>query len=229
MSELAERLATVRAAIVEAATTAGRDPSDVDLLAVTKRHPVDTIRDAMNLGLRHFGENFAQELVAKRGEIADDSVDWHFIGKLQRNKAKLVVGNVDLIHAVDSVKLANAIAKRAADAGVVQRMLIAVNVAGEATKSGVAMADAPALLDHVRGLPSVRCEGFMAMPPLVDDPELNRDHFRAVTALRDRLATDESPLPVLSMGTSGDYTVAVQEGATLVRVGTAIFGPRPYT
>jgi len=228
VSELLQRLARVRATIAAAAARAGRSPNDVELLAVTKRHPTAVIREAIAAGLSHFGENFAQELAAKHADIGGD-VHWHFIGKVQRNKVKMVVGLVDLIHAVDSERLADEIDKRAAAAGLCQDILISVNVTGEQTKSGVSVADTPALLSHVRNLSHVRCTGFMTMPPLMDDPELNRPHFAALVALRDRLATGDSPLAVLSMGTSGDYAVAVEEGATLVRVGTAIFGPRSYT
>lgn len=226
--QLAKRLAGVNEAIAAAATRVGRDPASVDLLAVSKRHPVEVVRAAIAVGLTHFGENFAQELSQKR-ELIDDDVQWHFIGKLQRNKVKMLVGVVDLIHAVDSERLANAISRRAEAVGVRQRVLLSVNVAGEESKSGVSMAAAAELLQHIRGLESVVCDGLMAMPPLAEDPEQNRRHFRAVTALRDELRTSENPLPVLSMGTSGDFAVAVEEGATLVRVGTAIFGPRSYT
>jgi hypothetical protein len=147
---------------------------------------------------------------------------WHFIGTLQTNKARAVVGEADLVHAVDSEKLAREIDKRAAAAGVVQVVLVAVNVAGEDTKSGVAPGELPALLAAIAALPAVQCRGLMTMPPLAGEPEDNRRHFAALRALRDACV----PGGELSMGTTGDYEVAVEEGATLVRLGTVLFGAR---
>ncbi|RMH39467.1 MAG: YggS family pyridoxal phosphate-dependent enzyme [Deltaproteobacteria bacterium] len=218
---MAARLAAVRARIAEAAGRAGRDPSEVRIVGVTKRHPAAVVDAAFAAGLRDAGENYAQELARKRADAACGAqVRWHFIGRLQTNKVKLVAGAVDLIHAVDSDRLAREIDRRAA---APQRVLVAVNVAGEASKSGVAPADLPRLIDAIADLPRVDCAGLMTMPPLAADPEANRRHFAALRDLRDR----HLPGGELSMGTTGDYPVAVEEGATLVRIGTALFGPRP--
>jgi len=216
---IAERWREVRARVDAACRAASRDPDEVTLIAVSKTHPASAVREAAAAGATDFGENYAQELAAKRGELPE--LRWHFIGRLQRNKAKLVAGHVVLVHAVDSLDLAAELGKRAA---AVQSMLLAVNIAGETTKGGVSEADAPALARAVAGTANVRLDGLMTMPPPGDDP---RRHFDALRALRDRLAADLGPLPVLSMGMSGDFEAAIACGATHVRIGTAIFGERP--
>ena len=218
-STIAERWREVRARVDAACKAAGRAPSDVTLIAVSKTHPASAVREAAAAGATDFGENYAQELAAKRPECPD--VRWHYIGRLQRNKAKLVAGHVVLVHAVDSVDLAVELGKRA---GGVQPVLIAVNVAGEASKGGVAEADAPALAAAVAKTPNIRLDGLMTMPPPDEDP---RRYFDALRALRDRLAGELGPLPVLSMGMSSDFEAAIACGATHVRIGTAIFGERP--
>jgi pyridoxal phosphate enzyme (YggS family) len=223
--DIAARWAAVRARVDAAARRAGRDPADVTVVAVSKTHPAAAAVAAVAAGAVDLGENYAQELVAKAAEVAaltSAPVRWHFIGRLQRNKAKLVAGKVALVHAVDSVELGVELGKRAAAIGAVQPVLIAVNVAGEATKSGVAADEVEAIVDALRGAAGVRVDGLMTMPPPVEDPEVVRPHFRALRALRDRLG-----LAALSMGMTGDFEVAIAEGATLVRIGTAIFGSRP--
>lgn len=223
MSTLRERWQDVKARVDAACVRAGRDPAGVTIIAVSKTHPASAVREAAAAGATDFGENYAQELVAKRPDCGD--VRWHFIGRLQRNKAKLVAGQVALVHAVDSVELARELGKRAAPA--VQPILLSVNVAGEETKGGVAPDGAPALARAIAELDGVRLDGLMTMPPPSDDPEASRPAFEALRALRDRLASDLGcPLPVLSMGMSGDYEVAIACGATHVRIGTAIFGVR---
>jgi pyridoxal phosphate enzyme (YggS family) len=219
---IAERLGEVRARIAEACAKAGRSPDEVTLVCVSKTQPAAAVREAAAAGASDFGENYAQELVAKAAQLpAGQQIRWHFIGRLQRNKAKLVAGKVALVHAVDSVDLAIELGKRAA---AVQPILIAVNVAGETTKGGVSAADAPALAAQLVGVAGVRLDGLMTMPPPDVDPT---PHFVALRELRDRLAGELGrPLPVLSMGMSGDYEAAIACGATHVRVGTAIFGPR---
>lgn len=220
---LAERIAEVRARVERAAR--GRS---VTIVAVSKRHDAAAVREAWAAGLRDFGENYAQELVKKREELADlgaSGLRWHYIGRLQRNKAKYLAGRVALIHAVDSVELAREIDRRAD--GAVQAVLIAVNVAGEESKGGVASGDVEALLDAIDGLERVRCDGFMTMAPWPETPEQNRAVYAELRKLRERLARPGRELAELSMGTTGDYEVAIAEGATLVRVGTAIFGERP--
>jgi hypothetical protein len=227
----------VRARIAAACRRVGRDPAEVGLLAISKLHPAAAVQAAYDAGVRDVGENFAQELAAKLAELgagpacpggrASPDLRWHFVGRLQRNKVKLVVGRACLIHAVDGADLASEIGRRAAAAGRTQPVLVAVNVGGEDQKSGVAPAALPDLLAHLDRLPAVVCAGLMTMPPLVDDAEQNRVHFAALRQLRDRHRSPERPLAALSMGTTSDYEVAVEEGATLVRVGTAIFGARP--
>ncbi|MBL9019898.1 MAG: YggS family pyridoxal phosphate-dependent enzyme [Myxococcales bacterium] len=222
---IGERWREVRARVTEACATAGRSPDSVTIIAVSKTHPAAAIREALAAGATDFGENYAQELATKMTEVVDPRIRWHFIGRLQSNKAKLVAGKVALVHAVDSASLGAELGKRAA--GVVQPVLISVNIAGEATKGGVSPADAPALARSLAATSGIRLDGLMTMPPPSEDPEASRPAFEALAALRDRLAADLGlPLPVLSMGMSGDYEVAIAAGATHVRVGTAIFGVR---
>ena len=225
MTDVAARYRATRAAIDAACAAAGRRPDEVTLVAVSKLHPVAAIDAAIAAGATDLGENYVQELVAKQAAVTV-APRWHFIGHLQRNKARQVAGKVALVHAVDSVELGVELGKRIAP-GAAQPILIAVNVAGEASKHGVTVADAPALLAALAAVPGVRVDGLMTMPPPTDDPEDARPHFAALRALRDRLATPAAPLPHLSMGMSHDFAVAIACGATLVRIGTAIFGERP--
>jgi pyridoxal phosphate enzyme (YggS family) len=224
VTDVAARWAAVRARIEAVCRAAGRDPAAVTVVAVSKLHPPAAIEAAIAAGVRDLGENYAQELAAKQAALPEIEARWHYIGRLQRNKAKLVAGKVALVHAVDTVELGVELGKRAAVIGAVQPVLIAVNLAGEATKGGVAAGAVAALCDALAGAAGVRVDGLMTMPPPDDDPEASRPHFRALRALRDELAR---PLPVLSMGMSGDFEVAIAEGATHVRIGTAIFGDRP--
>ncbi len=223
---VAARWQAVRAAVDAACRAAGRDPSSVTVVAVSKLHPASVIEEVAAAGATDLGENYVQELLAKQGAVSAP-LRWHFIGRLQRNKARQIVGKVALIHAVDSLELAAELGKRARAAGVVQPILAAVNVGGEAQKTGVAPAEAAAFVAAVRAIDGLRLDGLMTMPPPADDPEQVRPAFRALRALRDQLATAASPLPHLSMGMSDDHAVAIAEGATLVRIGTAIFGARP--
>lgn len=229
MSEpaIAANLAAVRARIDAAARRAGRPAADVGLVAVSKTQPAGAVAAAIAAGVTDVGENYAQEMVGKQAEVAalGAAVRWHFIGQLQRNKAKLVVGRVALIHAVDSPELLEAIDRRAAAAGVVQPVLLAVSAAGEAHKSGVEVERLGALLAAAER-PHLRVEGLMTMPPERATGEAARPYFRELRRVRDRVATAERPLATLSMGMSGDFEVAIEEGSTLVRVGSAIFGSR---
>ncbi len=220
---IAARWAEVKARVEAACERAGRAPSEVTIVAVSKTHPASAVREAVAAGATDFGENYVQELVEKRPVCGD--VRWHYIGRLQRNKARFVAGQVALIHAVDTVELAQELAKRAA--GTLQPVLISVNVAGEATKGGVTPDTAPALARAIAAVAGIRLDGLMTMPPPADDPAASRPAFLALAALRARLADDlGQALPVLSMGMSGDFEVAITCGATHVRVGTAIFGTR---
>jgi hypothetical protein len=226
---VADRWRAVTARVAAACERAGRPAADVAIVAVSKTHPAEAIREAWAAGATEFGENYAQELATKAAELAAGSpapaIRWHFIGRLQRNKARLVAGRVALIHAVDSVELAEEIGKRAG--GAVQPILLAVNLGGEASKGGVGAEAAAAVATALAGVAGTSLDGLMTMPPPADDPEASRPHFAALRALRDRLADQLGrPLPVLSMGMSHDFEVAIACGATHVRIGTAIFGNR---
>jgi pyridoxal phosphate enzyme (YggS family) len=226
VNPIAQNLQDVRAAIAAAAQRSGRDAGAVRLVAVSKTVDLERIRAAIDAGQDLFGENYLQEArdkIAVLGRL----VSWHLVGSLQSNKAREAVALFDLIHAVDRLKLARALDAAAARLGKVQDVLIQVNQAGEATKSGALPAAVPALLQEVARLPHLRVLGLMTMPPWFPDPEAARPYFRALRELRDHLrGLTGLSLPELSMGMSGDFAVAVEEGATLVRVGTAIFGSR---
>ncbi len=207
---IAERIAALRAAI----------PERVTLVAVSKLQGPDAIREAYAAGQRDFGENYAQEWRQKADALADlAGVRWHFIGALQTNKVKVLAGRVAAIHTVDRIELAREISKRFGAKGDPARVFLEVNAGGEATKSGCTPEEAPQLADAVRALPSIQLAGLMCIPPPEDDP---RPHFRALRALRDRLGLAE-----LSIGMSADWRIAIEEGSTCVRIGTAIFGARP--
>ena len=226
MNPIAQRLKDVRAAIAAAAQRSRRDPGSVRLVAVSKTVDLAHIQAAVDAGQDLFGENYLQEARDKIA-VLGRQVSWHLVGSLQSNKAREAVALFDLIHAVDRLKLARALDAAAARLGKVQDVLIQVNQAGEATKSGVEPAAAPALLQEVARLPHLRVLGLMTMPPWFPDPEAARPYFQALRVLRDHLrGLTGLPLTELSMGMSGDFAVAVEEGATLVRVGTAIFGSR---
>jgi len=226
MTQVAQNLEEVRAAIATACRKAGRNPAEVRLVAVSKTVNAERVRQAIAAGQDLFGENYLQEAKDKIA-VLGRQVSWHLVGHLQTKKAKPAVELFDLIHAVDRLKLARALSAAAAASNKVQDILIQVNQAGEDTKSGVAPEAAADLLREVARLPHLRVMGLMTMPPWFADPEAARPYFKALRELRDRLR-DESGLPLteLSMGMSGDFAVAVEEGATLVRVGTAIFGHR---
>jgi len=214
--DVASGLAHVRERIGAACARAGRDPASVKLIAVGKTKPIELLREALQAGQTIFGENYAQELREKADALP--GAEWHFIGALQTNKAKLVVGRAALIHTCDRIALAQELSKRAKSAGLTQRVLLEVNVGREPQKAGVLPEDAAALLEQVRALPALACEGLMCIPPAEGDA---RGHFRSLRQLAERLGLRE-----LSMGMTADYEAAIEEGATLVRVGTAIFGER---
>jgi hypothetical protein len=227
---IADGLGQVRERIAAAERAAGRAPGSVRLLAVSKKMTADDVRAALAAGQRAFGENYAQELRDKRAALLGDPVlphppEWHYIGPLQSNKVKYVAGQVALAHTVDSVALLEAIEARA----LPQACLVQVNVAGESQKRGIAPAELPALLDRFATMSHVTCAGLMVIPPFTERPEDARPHFAALRELRDREAAITRPnvgLRELSMGMSGDLEAAIAEGATIVRVGTAIFGGR---
>jgi pyridoxal phosphate enzyme (YggS family) len=191
----------------------------VTLVAVSKSHPAEAIREAHAAGQRDFGENYVQEWREKAEALADlPGIAWHFIGSLQTNKVKYLAGKVALVHTVDREELGREVAKRWERVGARARVLVEVNLGGEASKGGCPPAEVPGLVERLRTLPALEVAGLTCIPPPEDDP---RPHFRALRALRDSLGLAE-----LSMGMSGDYPVAIEEGSTLVRVGTAIFGER---
>ncbi len=219
-------LAAVRARIAAAAARAGRAADQVRIVAVTKGHPVQRARDAVAAGLLDVGENRVQEALAKQEAWPDGPARWHLIGHLQRNKARLAAGRFVLIHSLDSLRIADALEAAAAAAGVVQEVLVEVNVAREPQKSGAAPEEAPALVAHAAGLPHLAVQGLMTMAPYGAAVEEQHRVFGALRELRDRLATSGLPLAVLSMGMSADFEAAVEEGATMVRLGTILFGER---
>jgi pyridoxal phosphate enzyme (YggS family) len=226
MTQVAQNLALVNRRLADAAQRAGRDPAEVRLVAVSKKVAAARLSQAVAAGQRRFGENYVQEAKGKIAALGP-GLSWHLIGSLQTNKAKEAVALFDLIHSVDRLKLAQALESAAARLGKVQAVLIQVSLAGEASKSGAAPEAVPELLKAMAGLPHLKVAGLMTMPPWFADPEAARPFFRALRELRDRMRDLVGlPLPELSMGMSGDYEVAVAEGATLVRVGTAIFGAR---
>lgn len=226
---IVSRLGETRDMIAEAAIASGREAGEVALLAISKIHPPEAIKAAYDAGQRLFGENYVQEAIAKQEALADLDIQWHFTGGLQSNKAKFMPGRFALIHTVDSLKLAQALHKRlSAACAPRQDVLIEVNLARESQKAGVAEEDLPMLADELARMDSMNPTGLMILPPFDLDPEKRRPLFARLRELRDGLETRlGAKLPVLSMGMTDDFVQAVKEGATLVRVGTKIFGPRP--
>ena len=222
---LPERLAHVRVEIARRQAAAGWS-HPVTIVAVTKGFGLEAVEAALAAGLTDLGENRVQEAVAKIDTPVGRRATWHLIGHLQRNKAKDVPGRFALVHSLDSAALAEELDRRAATHGATVRALLQVNVAGETQKSGCAPAEAAGLAKRVAGLPHLALEGLMTIAPLTDDEAAQRRTFRGLRELRDALKEDGLWLPTLSMGMSGDYGVATEEGATVIRVGTALFGSR---
>lgn len=223
---LAERVRAVRAGIAEAAGRVHRDPATVEIVAVTKTFPPEAVAAAIGAGCRHVGENYVQEARAKRPWAVDGAV-WHLIGGLQTNKARAAVESFDWIQTVDSPRLAQAIDAEAARVGRQVPVLLQVNVAAEGHKRGTPPEDLLALAREVARLPALTLSGLMTIPPAGDHPEHARPHFRRLRELRDRVRDGLGvELTHLSMGMSDDFVIAVEEGATMVRLGRALFGPR---
>jgi pyridoxal phosphate enzyme (YggS family) len=224
---VAENLARVRADMAEAAQRAGRDPASVRLVAVSKTHPTEVVRQALAAGQTLFGENYLQE-AAEKIKALGPGPSWHFIGHLQSNKARLAVELCDMVETVHSLKLARALDRHAAELGKKLAVLMQVNLGGEAQKSGCAPAEALGLAREVAALENLTLRGLMTMPPYDEDPEAARPIFAGLRELALRLAPGLPPgcMAELSMGMSHDFATAIEEGATLVRVGTAIFGSR---
>jgi len=228
---LEENIARVKANMARAALEAGRDPAEITLVAATKVQTSDTIRAAIAAGITICGENRVQELTAHLDDYAYDGARVHFIGHLQTNKVRFVVGRVDLIESVDSPRLLEAIERQAEKLNLVQDILLEVNIGREESKGGCLPEDLPALARLAMDLPHVRLRGLMAIPPVAAEPGANRRFFAATRQLyvdiRRQIGDNDTDIDCLSMGMSGDYEDAIREGATLVRVGTALFGPRP--
>ena len=228
--QISENIRRTEANIREACIRAGREMQDVTMIAVSKTKPIDMLQEAYDCGCRHFGENKVQELTDKYEQLPKD-IKWHMIGHLQRNKVKYIVDKAYLIHSVDSLRLAEEISKEAGKKGITAHILVEVNIAGEETKFGIAKEEAEELIREIAKLPSIQIEGLMAIAPYVENPEKNRQYFEDLYHLSvdiQQKNIDNSNMSVLSMGMTGDYEVAVEEGATYVRIGTGIFGERHY-
>ncbi|MEF2805108.1 MAG: YggS family pyridoxal phosphate-dependent enzyme [Massilistercora timonensis] len=227
---LQDNLIQVEQNIEEACRRAGRDRSEVTLIAVSKTKPVETLQEAYDLGVRVFGENKVQEM-ADKYEVLPKDIRWHLIGHLQRNKVKYIIDKAVLIHSVDSLRLAQTIEKEAKKHNLTAHILIEVNVAREESKFGIFPEDLEALVDEIAKLPHIQVDGLMTIAPFVPDPEENRPVFRELRKLSVDISAkkvDNVNMSVLSMGMTNDYQVAIEEGATMVRVGTGIFGARNY-
>lgn len=230
MNTIAENIRAVEEQKAEAAVKAGRDPSEILLCAVTKTHPAEMINQAIRAGVTDIGENKVQEILDKYEKV--EKVRWHMIGHLQSNKVKYIIDKVCMIHSVESLKLAREIDRRAAQHDLGMDILIEVNTAGDEAKFGVAPEDAEDLIRQILGeCPHLRIRGLMTIAPYADDPEEVRPYFRKTRQLFERLSMIEHPrldFQYLSMGMSNDYGVAVEEGSTIIRVGSALFGARDY-
>lgn len=225
VEEASARLRETLSAVARAAGRAGRRPEEISLLAVSKTFPADMVRAYLKAGQTEFGESYIQEAREKSAELAADrpAPHWHFIGHLQTNKAKYAAAIFDTVHSLDSLELAGELNRRASALGRTVNVYVQVNVSGEESKSGLAPGELPAFLDGLAAFPALIPKGLMTMPPYDPDPEASRPCFAALRELRDKRTPG---LPGLSMGMSGDFEVAVEEGATIVRVGTALFGRR---
>jgi len=226
---ISENINALRETISRSCVRAGRSPSEITLVAVAKTFPPSAIREAIEGGVADIGENYVQELLAKRGELAGADLRWHFIGHLQSNKVRSIAGWIHMIHAVDSLPLALEIDRRAAGAGRIIECLIEVNTTGEGTKFGVPPREVTQLVRSLAACSHISVAGLMTMGPFLPDPEGSRPMFRRLRELKEEigsLAQANVSMRHLSMGMTGDFEVAIEEGATLLRIGTAIFGPR---
>ena len=226
MTPISANLQAVHARIAAAARAAGRDEKDILLLAVSKTWPAGHVRDAAAAGQRAFGENYVQEGVAKVAELAPLGLEWHFIGPLQSNKTRPVAEHFDWVHSIERMKIAERLSEQRPAGVPPLNVCLQVNVSGEASKSGCAPAEAVALAKAIAALPNLRLRGLMCIPEPVEDVEAQRQPFRQLRELYEQLRGDGLPLDTLSMGMSHDIEAAIAEGATMVRVGTAIFGER---
>ena len=225
MSQVEQNLSEVRGRIANAATRIGRDPNEIKLVAVSKTHSAETIREAFSVGQTLFGENRVQEAEPKIAELRDSAIEWHLIGHLQSNKARKAVQLFGVVQSLDSIELANRLERICKEEGRKELpVLMQVDLAGEESKSGIPENGLGELIAYLRTCVHLKLKGLMVLPPLFDDPEVTRPYFKRLREIRDRLV----PGGELSMGMSHDFEVAIEEGATIVRVGTAIFGEREY-
>ena len=227
---LKENLANVEKNIEQACKNAGRSRNEVTLIAVSKTKPVEMLQEIYDENIRDFGENKVQELCSKMEQLPSD-IRWHMIGHLQRNKVKYIVGKVELIHSVDTYRLAEEINIQAKKQNVIVPILVEVNIAHEESKFGISAEDAILLVEEISRLENIRIKGLMTIAPYVENPEDNRLYFRKIKQLSVDITNkniDNVSMEILSMGMTGDYEVAIEEGATMVRVGTGIFGARNY-
>ena len=227
---LKDNLASVQKNIEEACRVSGRNIDEVTLIAVSKTKPVEMLQEIYDAGVRTFGENKVQEMMDKEAIMPDD-IQWHMIGHLQRNKVKYLMGKVALIHSVDSLRLAEEISTQSVKHNVETDILVEVNIAEEESKFGISKAETIQLVYDISKLPNIHIKGLMTIAPYVDDPEDNRKYFKEIKQLSVDIKNkniDNVSMEILSMGMTGDYMVAIEEGATLVRVGTGIFGERNY-
>lgn len=227
---LKDNLLEVQTNIKKACDKVGRDVSEVTLIAVSKTKPVDMLMEVYNAGMRTFGENKVQEMMDKEAVMPQD-IQWHMIGHLQRNKVKYLMGKVTLIHSVDSLRLAEEISVQSVKHGVNTDVLVEINIAEEESKFGISKEETIQLITDISKLPNIRIQGLMTIAPFVDDPEDNRKYFKQIKELSVDIKNkniDNVSMGILSMGMTGDYMVAIEEGATMVRVGTGIFGERNY-
>ena len=228
---IAENVARIKEDIAKAAIAAGRDPKEILLCAATKMNDADAVREAIRAGVDCCGENRVQELILKQSQNAYAGVPVHFIGHLQTNKVKQVVGKVNLIHSIDSMHLLEAVHKEAARQGICQDILLEINIGNEASKSGFALEQMDAILSQMKNFPSIRVCGFMAIPPICQNPTDNHKFFQEIYNLSVDITAkkyDNVCVSILSMGMSDDYADAISCGSTMIRVGTAIFGSRGY-
>lgn len=223
----AENIASVRRRIAEAAARHGRDVDSVTLLAVSKGQPVEAIRAAAGAGIEHFGESYLQEGLGKIEACRDLPITWHFIGQVQANKTRPIAENFAWVHSVDRLRIAERLSKQRPYHAPPLNVCLQVNIAGETTKGGAEPSEVPALAEAIAKLPQLRLRGLMCIPPEEQDPERQRHWFAELRRLQEALNANGAGLDTLSMGMSGDFEAAIAEGATIVRIGTALFGPRP--
>jgi pyridoxal phosphate enzyme (YggS family) len=226
MTFISERLQAVQASIHDAAIDAGREPQKVQLLAVSKAHPASALREAFAAGQRMFGENYLQEALAKQAELADLAIEWHFIGPIQSNKTQAIAQHFDWVHSVDRLKIAERLNMARPENLPALQICLQINVSQEETKSGLSLEETAELAHAIQALPKLKLRGLMAIPAPTHDAALQREQFRQVREVYENLQAKGLALDTLSIGMSDDFPAAIAEGATIVRIGSAIFGPR---